>query len=49
MDPILIAYVAKLGIDTVTTLIDAWKKSGEPTAEEIRAAFIEKKPEDYFK
>lgn len=49
MDPIFIAMLAKLGIDTAINLIDAWKKSGEPTPEEIRQAFIDKKPEDYFK
>jgi hypothetical protein len=48
MDPILIAYLAKFGIDTVTSIIAAWKESGSPTADEIRAAFITKKPEDYF-
>jgi hypothetical protein len=49
MDPILIAYLAKLGIDTVVGVVAAWKESGEPTPEQIREAFITKKPEDYFK
>lgn len=49
MDPIFIATLAKYGIDTVIQIIDAWRQSGEPTADQIRAAFIEKKPEDYFK
>jgi hypothetical protein len=49
MDPLLIAYMAKLGIDTVLGIVAAYKESGEPTADQIRAAFIDKKPEDYFK
>ena len=49
MDPLLIAYCAKLGIDTITGIINAWKDSGEPTADQIRQAFITKSPEDYFK
>jgi hypothetical protein len=49
MDPLLIAYLAKFGIDAVTGIVAAWKESGEPTPEQIRAAFITKKPEDYFK
>jgi hypothetical protein len=49
MDPLLIAYMAKLGIDTVLGIVAAYKDSGEPTADQIREAFIVKKPEDYFK
>jgi len=49
MDPLLIAYMAKLGIDTVLGIVAAWKESGEPTPDQIREAFIAKKPEDYFK
>lgn len=49
MDPLLVAYLAKLGIDTVVNVVAAWQASGEPTPEQIRAAFIDKKPEDYFK
>lgn len=49
MDPIFIAVLAKYGIDAVIAIIDAWKQSGEPTPEQIRQAFIDKKPEDYFK
>lgn len=48
MDPIFIAMLAKLGIDTAVQLIAAWKDSGQPTEDEIRAAFITKRPEDYF-
>ena len=48
MDPIFIASLAKYGIDAVIGIINAWKQSGEPTAEQIRQAFIDKKPEDYF-
>ena len=48
MDPIFIAVLAKYGIDAVIQIIDAWKVSGEPTPEQIREAFIDKKPEDYF-
>lgn len=49
MDPIFIAVLAKFGIDAVIAIIDSWKASGTPTAEQIRQAFIDKKPEDYFK
>lgn len=45
----LIALLARLGIEAGIELIETWKKAGEPTAEEIRQAFIDKKPEDYFK
>jgi hypothetical protein len=48
MDPLLVAWLAKLGIDTVLGVLAAWKESGEPTPDQIRAAFIDKKPEDYF-
>jgi hypothetical protein len=48
MDPLLIAYMAKLGIDTVLGIVAAYKESGEPTPEQIREAFIVKKPEEYF-
>jgi len=48
MDPLLIAYMAKLGIDTVLGIVAAYKDSGEPTPAQIRAAFIDKKPEEYF-
>jgi hypothetical protein len=48
MDPIFIAVLAKYGIDAVTQIIASWQSSGSPTPEQIRAAFIEKKPEDYF-
>jgi hypothetical protein len=40
--------LAKLGVETVLDVIQAWRKSGEPTAEQIRALRIEKLPEDYF-
>jgi hypothetical protein len=49
MDPVFIAYLAKFGIDTVTGIVQAWQQSGEPTPEQIRVAFITKKPEDYFR
>jgi hypothetical protein len=49
MDPVLIAYLAKFGIDAVTGIINAWKESGQPSNDQIREAFIEKKPEDFFK
>jgi hypothetical protein len=49
MDPVLIAYLAKFGIETVTAIIKAWNDSGSPSADQIRAAFITKRPEDYFK
>jgi hypothetical protein len=49
LDPLLIAYLAKFGIDTVLGIVAAYKESGEPTADQIRAAFIDKKPEDYFR
>jgi len=49
MDPILIAYLAKFGIDAVTGIIKAWQDSNSPTPDQIREAFITKKPEDYFK
>lgn len=49
MNPLLIAQIAVLGVDTVINIIGAWKESGEPTPEEIRAAFIDKKPKDFFK
>lgn len=48
MDPLLIAYLAKLGIDTVVNIVQAWKDSGAPTPDQIRAAFIVKRPEEYF-
>jgi len=48
MDPIFIAVLATYGVDAVIQIIDAWKATGEPTAEEIWQAFIDKKPEDYF-
>jgi hypothetical protein len=43
MDPLLIAYVIKLGLDTVLGVVAAYKESGE-----LRATFIDKKPEDFF-
>ena len=49
MDPVFIALLAKYGIDAVIGIVAAWKQSGEPTTEQIREAFIGKKPEDYFK
>lgn len=49
MDPVLIAMLAKLGVETVLDVIQAWKKSGEPTTEEIRALKIDKAPETYFR
>jgi hypothetical protein len=49
MDPFLIAYAAKFGVDVVLGIVQAWKDSGEPTPDEIRQAFITKKPEDHFK
>ncbi|CAO0822440.1 hypothetical protein DFAR_3060013 [Desulfarculales bacterium] len=49
MDPLMIAYLAKFGIDAVTGIIKAWQESGQPTPDQIRAAFITKRPEDYFK
>ncbi len=48
MDPVLIAYLAKFGIDAVIGIVAAWKESGEPTPDQIREAFITKKPQDYF-
>lgn len=44
----LIAMLAKMGIEAGIELIQTWKKAGEPTPEEIRAAYIEKRPGDYF-
>jgi hypothetical protein len=49
MDPVLIAYLAKFGIDAVTGIIRAWQDSGSPTPDAIRAAFITRPPEDYFR
>lgn len=49
MDPVFLAMLAELGVETVIDMIGAWKKAGEPTDEEIRALFIEDKPEDLFK
>lgn len=49
MDPVFIAMLAKFGIDAVCQIVASWKASGEPTPDQIRAAFIDKKPEDYFK
>ena len=49
MDPVFIAMLAKFGIDAVVSIVQSWKESGEPTPEQIREAFITKKPEDYFK
>ena len=49
MDPVFIAYLAKFGIDTVLGILAAYKDSGAPTNEQIRGAFIDKKPEDFFK
>jgi hypothetical protein len=49
MDPVLIAYLAKFGVDAVVGIVQSWKESGEPTPEAIRAAFIEMKPEEFFK
>lgn len=49
MDPFLLAAIAKFGLDAVLTIVQAWQESGQPTADQIRAAAIEKKPEEYFK
>jgi len=49
MDPVFLAMLAKLGVETVIDVIGAWKKAGEPTDEEIRALFIEDKPEALLK
>ena len=49
MDPIFIAMLAKYGIDVVIQIVKAWNDSGSPTPDQIREAFITKKPEDYFK
>jgi len=38
--------VAKLGVETVIGVIEALKRAGEPTDEEIYALFIKDKPED---
>lgn len=48
IDMILMGYLAKLGVETVVEIIAAWKKSGMPTDEEIRALIIDKTPEEYF-
>lgn len=48
MTPLMIAYLATYGINAVVSIIDAWKAAGSPTEDEIRAAFITKRPEDYF-
>jgi len=44
-----LAMLAKLGAETVIDEIGAWKWTAEPTDEEIRALFIEDKPEDRLK
>ena len=48
MDPIFIAMLAKYGIDAVIQIVKSWNDSGNPTPDQIREAFITKKPEDYF-
>ena len=48
MTPLMIAYLATYGINAVVSIIDAWKAAGSPTEDEIRAAFITMRPEDYF-
>lgn len=47
-DPVFLAFCAKLGIDAVSTIITSWQQSGSPTPDQIRQAFIVKRPEDYF-
>ncbi|MDD2901825.1 MAG: hypothetical protein PHU44_05270 [Syntrophales bacterium] len=49
MDPVFLAMLAKLGLEMVIGVIGALKRAGEPTDEEIRALFIEEKPEDLLK
>ena len=49
MDPVFLAMLAKLGIDTVVGLVKSWQASGEPTEEQIREAFLTLRPEDYLK
>lgn len=48
VDAAFLVLLAKFGVETVIELIGAWKQSGEPTDEEIRALKITKKPEEYF-
>ena len=49
MDPIFIALLAKFGVETIIEIIQSWRASGEPTPEQIREAFINLKPEDFFR
>jgi hypothetical protein len=43
MDPVFLAMLAKLRVETAIDVIGAWKQAGEPTNEEIRALFITQK------
>ncbi len=48
MDPVFLAMLAKLGVETVLDLLGSWKRSGMPSDEDIKALYITKEPEDYF-
>jgi hypothetical protein len=49
MDPVFLALLAKYGFETVLNIIQGWQRSGEPTPEQIREAYITKPPDEYFK
>ena len=49
MDPVFLALLVKLGVETVIDVIRDWKNAGEPTPEQIREAFIEKTPEELMR
>jgi len=48
MDAMMIAMLSAYGLNAVLEIVQAWKASGEPTEEEIKALYITMKPEDYF-
>ena len=48
MDPVFLAMLAKLGVETVLDVIGSWKRSGMPSDEDIKALYINKEPEEYF-
>jgi len=48
MDPVFLAMLAKLGVETVLDVIGSWKRSGMPSDDDIKGLYIEKEPEEYF-
>ena len=49
MDPVFLAILVKLGVETVIDVIGTWKQAGEATDEKTRALLKEDKPEDLLR